>query len=58
MTNEKPWGYIWTTQDMCIWKGALEVLTITISATHASPQEVTFRDGRDDSSNIVARLFG
>lgn len=58
MANEKPWGYIWTTQNMCVWKGALEVLTITISATQATPQEVTIRDGRDNASDIVARLFG
>ena len=58
MSNKKPWGYIWTIQDMCIWKGALEVLSITIPSTQATAQEVKIRDGRDVSSNIVARLFG
>uniref|UniRef100_A0A6H1ZNN1 Uncharacterized protein n=1 Tax=viral metagenome TaxID=1070528 RepID=A0A6H1ZNN1_9ZZZZ len=51
--NEKVWGSVWITQDVCIWEGKIEIALILVTAG-AADSTVTFYKGRDSSASILA----
>ena len=54
--NEKEWASIWVTQDMCIWEGKVDVLSVVVTPKTAAETVIYLRDGRDVSSSIKLKI--